>query len=139
MRTLLFLLMIAILPLRGWVGDAMATEMAVMQVQHQQSPHAQHVHPSGTEAGIDGDEAMQEMASDAGAMHDCEGHASTGEPSANGDHCETCAACQACHTVALAATAPAAGLNFSPIAVPAPERVHFASAEAALRQKPPIS
>lgn len=139
MRTLLFLLMIAMLPLRGWVGDAMATEMAMMKVQHQQAHHAEHAHQSG-EAGTNGEETMQAMASGASSMHDCEGHASTtAEPSVNRDHCETCAACQVCHTVALSATAPAPGLNFFPVSVPSADTTQFASAEAALRQKPPIS
>jgi hypothetical protein len=138
MRTLLFLLMIAMLPLRGWVGDAMATEMAVMQVQHHPAHHAEHAHQPDT-AGTDGDEAMLALTSDADSMHDCEGQAPTGEPSANGDHCATCAACQACHTVALSATTATTGLHFSPVSAPPADTLPFASAEAALRQKPPIS
>jgi hypothetical protein len=47
MRHFLFALLIALLPLRGWISDAMATQMAAGQLQHQTTQaagQAGHVH-----------------------------------------------------------------------------------------------
>jgi hypothetical protein len=137
MRHLLFALLIALLPLRGWVGDAMATQMAAGQLQHQSTQaaaQADHVHEEVSAAHADHEEAAPEI-----ALHDCASQADEGSTHAAGGHCETCAACQACHTVALTLAAPNLMPVFSAPTLPRPAADQFASADAALRQKPPIS
>ena len=125
MRHLLFALLIALLPFRGWAGDTMATQMAAGQLQHQQAQEADSAH-----AGL--------HAENAPALHDC-AEPSADDSHAAGGHCETCAACQACHTVALTPAAPGLTPHFSASTLPHPAADPFASADAALRQKPPIS
>jgi hypothetical protein len=80
---------------------------------------------------------MAEAAPAAGP--DCAGH-STGESTHAADgHCKSCSACQACNTVALSLEGPALSPVFQSLALPLPAADQFASADAALRQKPPIS
>lgn len=139
MRHLLFALLIALLPLRGWVGDAMATQMAAGQLQHpamQAAPQAAaHVHEA-MDAGHTGhEEAAPEAAL---ALHDCADPTTDGAGHSADGHCDTCAACQACHTVALSLPASALLPVFSAPTLPRPAADLFASADAALRQKPPI-
>jgi len=153
-RVLLIALMITLLPLRGWAGEVMATEMASSQVVR---AHIQV--GSATKSGADyarihwakgtfeGKKTAFEVqkplfeAKDAqiSAMHDCEGHAKAEESTPLAAHCDSCAACQACHIVALSTTAVDLNLTFSSRALPRPAAAHFASATAALGQKPPIS
>ena len=141
MRHLFIALLIALLPLRGWVSDAMATEMVVAQVQIQQqgasNAIAEHAHAVGEQAHIDPDT----VAAKAGlAAADCSGHASGEKPHAADTHCESCSACQACHTVALS-SAPAftASAAFNLSTLPRAAVAQFTSAQAARGQKPPIS
>jgi hypothetical protein len=136
MRHLLFAVLIALLPLRGWVGDAMATQMAAGKIQHQAAQiaaEAGHLHE-------DMEMAHTGHATETPALHDCAGQPADGDNSHAADgHCETCAACQACHTVALTPAAPDLPPYFSASTPPLPVADPFASADAALRQKPPIS
>jgi hypothetical protein len=136
MRHLLFAVLIALLLLRGWVGDAMATQMAAGQLQHQATQvaaEAGHLHE-------DVEMAHTGHGTEAPALHDCaEQPADSGNSQSADGHCETCAACQACHTVALSPAAPGAMPHFSALALPRPAADSFASADASLRQKPPIS
>lgn len=124
MRRWFVLLLIALLPLRGWVGEAMAGEMLGQHVAAATAKQVQAV------------------------LHDCMGHeaaASNGSDasmqdtqSASGD-CPTCASCQVCSTVVLsvdAARVPAAA--FGNTLVPR-MGTRFASAEPAPAFKPPIS
>jgi hypothetical protein len=147
MRHLLLALLIALLPLRGWVGDAMATQMAAGQIQHLQIQQhgqqhgatktiAEHQDDTLAAAHFDHEEAAHALPA---AEPDCAGH-STGEGTHTADgHCESCAACQACNTVALSLMGPDLSPVFQSVAPPLPAAHHFASADAALRQKPPIS
>ncbi len=136
MRHLLFAVLIALLPLRGWVGDAMATQMAAGQIQHQAAQSAaetSHLHE-------DVEMAHTGHAIGTPALHDCAEQPADGDGSHAADgHCETCAACQACHTVALTPAVPDLMPHFSASTLPLPAADSFASADAALRQKPPIS
>lgn len=140
MRHLLLIIMIALLPLRGWVGDAMATGMAATQLQHQSQTAtntiASHAHNSGGNSHFDLETAVAQADWTAA---DCAGHASVGEPHAADTHCESCSVCQACHTVALSLTGTdvtgALTLSTQPVAAGA----QFASAETALGEKTPIS
>jgi hypothetical protein len=135
MRHLVLALMIALLPIRGWVGDVMATEMAspqAAQLHHATEMVAAHAHATGAEAHFDHESSVK-------SPPDCAGHGEgSGSPTADA-HCESCAACQACHTVALSPVSTrTASLAVSP-ALPRSPAARFASAIAALGQKPPIS
>jgi hypothetical protein len=134
MRHFLFALLIALLPLRGWISDAMATQMAAGQLQHQTTQaagQAGHVH----EAVNAGHASHQEAAQ---ALHDCAGQAGDGGSHASTGQCETCAACQACHVVALSLAAPELMPAPGASTLPRSAAQLFASADAALRKKPPI-
>jgi len=154
MRFLVLALMIALLPLRGWAGEVMATEMAASQMSsvHKQAEsainsiaysartHWDKATFEGQKTSFDAQNPIFE-AKDAqtSAMHDCEGHAKADEVASAGAHCDSCPACQACHTVALATPAVDLNLTFSSRTLLRPAADHFASATAALGQKPPIS
>lgn len=148
MRFLLLVLMIALLPLRGWMGDAMATDMAASQGRAHQiaaKTMASHAHSAGesdhfhhemtapetTQAG-----AQPDTPSASASNPDCLDHAA--DASAHGQ-CGSCPACQACHTVALSSAGLTPRPVFHPFTLPASAAAQFASAEAALSQKPPIS
>lgn len=139
MRHLILILMIALLPLRGWAGDVMATGMAAEKVQQMQQERsatesiATQAHPAIDTAGFDHASAVHVATP---AVADCAGH---GAEVADASHCDTCSACQACHTVAIADSAPAVPPTFQAFAPPQAAAYQFASADAALRQKPPIS
>ena len=122
MRYLLLALMITLLPLRGWVGNAMAVDMA-----SQQAVQAQ--------ADLRGSAAMPD---------DCPMHAQTAaaaasDPPATAAHCTDCDTCELClalasftwSAVAMGASAPHAG--------PPSAGHRFRSAEGLNRLKPPIS
>ena len=135
MRALLFVLMITLLLLRGWTGDAMANDMALASLQHphqlQQSTTkkiAVHAHEISVEAHFDHASAMP-------AAHECAGHAADG---ADG-HCQSCDVCQACHSIALTPATGDAAPVFGSRTQPRPKADRFASAEAAPGHKPPIS
>jgi hypothetical protein len=154
MRFLILALMIALLPLRGWVSDAMATGMAASQMGpvHKQAEVAINLvainaHHHWDKATFEGKKAsfdpqnplLEAKDTQTSATQDCEGHAKTDEVASAGAHCDSCPACQACHTVALSAPAVDLNLTFSSRSQPRPAAAHFASATAALGQKPPIS
>jgi len=140
MRHLFLIFMIALLPLRGWVSDAMATGMLASQVQqHLQNATkkvATHGHEAGTKAHQD---TETEVAVAAPTAADCPGHASGAQAHATDAHCDSCSACQACHTVALSPAAAGVTTVCDLRTLPPAAVAQFASAEAALRQKPPIS
>jgi hypothetical protein len=149
MRRPLFIAMIFLLLLRGWVGDAMATGMAAGHLQQTTLATefvAAHAHASKADGHFDHDMAgpmAASMAHPAAAPPDCAGH-TAGQasdpmtPETTG-HCESCAACQACHTVALSPLAASSASLAVPPALPHSPAARFASAIAALGQKPPIS
>lgn len=146
MRRPLFIAMIFLLLLRGMVGDAMATGMATGHLQRLAIATefvAVHVHEAGADGHFDHGTSAESMVHLAATPPDCAGHAAGGasdpmSPEASG-HCESCAACQACNTVALSPVAAGTdSLAISP-ALPRSPAARFASAVAALGQKPPIS
>ena len=139
MRHLFLVFLIALLPLRGWVSDAMATEMLASQGQQHQTAvkkAAPHVHEAGVPAHQDTETVVVNAAKTAA---DCSGHASGGAGHAADTHCDSCSVCQACQTVALFSAAAGVTAVFDLRALPRAAVAQFASAEAALRQKPPIS
>lgn len=144
MRRPLFIAMIFLLLLRGWVGDAMATGMAAGHLQAASVATeivAAHAHEERADGHFGHGAAAQSMT--LATAPDCAGHAAgqaadPGLQEAAG-HCESCAACQACNTVALSPlTSRSAALSIPP-ALPQSPAARFASAVAALGQKPPIS
>jgi hypothetical protein len=147
-RHFIFVLMIALLPLRGWVGDAMATQMAVHSL-HQAGLESSSSHQSPEFLATETIAASAVNTSATGSFDhhatpahdampaDCLEHTGTGADSGSG--CPDCAFCQACHTVALTGAEPNLSSATHPSALPQPATAQFASAEAALGQKPPIS
>ena len=150
--------MIAMLPLRGWTGEVMATEMAssqVARVQLQTQVQTKSAIESGaarayiywSKRTFDNEKVSflaQNQPSDTQnanttAMHDCEGHASAVDAASADAPCDSCSTCQACHTIALAPPAALSSLPFSANDVPRAKAAYFASANIALGQKPPIS
>ena len=155
MRVLLFALMIALLPLRGFAGDVMATEMAIQiaaqataeRSQPDSRPthhadatknlaaHADHLGASGPFDSHPEAAATHNAAATANA---CAGHVATEQCHSSDSH-GSCQACQACHTVALSLTFNPVQPVFASSMLPRLAAAQFASAEAALGQKPPIS
>jgi hypothetical protein len=145
MRALFFALMIALLPLRGWMGDAMATEMAVMQIGHAQA--AQHVQANHTGSSVAAESTpLAHHAMPAVQVgHDC-GESAVNDASDDGAgatggdvHGVSCHTCGACHTLALSGTFEVSSPASSAVSLSSSPTAPFASAEAALGQKPPIS
>ncbi|MET3493062.1 DUF2946 family protein [Variovorax boronicumulans] len=130
MRTLLLALMIALLPIRGWLGDAMAVEMV---------RHSMPAASASVAADAHCHEAMDaaDHGTDTMAHHD--DGSSSNDHGADHQDCGTCTACQVCHTVALGGTPLVDIAHSAPQAPPAARAARFASAEPVPGLKPPIS
>lgn len=125
MRRWLLLVMVLLLPLRGWMGVAMAGDMV-----------QQHVAVSA------------EVVAMPQAAHDCDGHHAAGASEAtaaeseagaqpeSGD-CPTCAYCQACSSVVLLPPAARAALPPLPNPVPSLSQAGYTSPAPLLAFKPP--
>ena len=139
MRHLFLIIMIALLPLRGWVSDAMATGMAATQVEQTQAVAtkilATHADAAGSKAHFDL-ETMMTAANPTAA--DCSGHALAAESHSADTHCESCSICQACHTVGLSPAAAGVSAVFNLGTLPRAAAAQFASAQTALGEKTPI-
>ena len=119
---LMIALMIALLPVRGWVGNAMAVDMASQQVLQAQ-------------AGVKASSAMPE---------DCPMHAGTAaepatDPVKAAGHCNDCNTCELCLALASFTWSAGAMASFKPAAIPPSAGHLFSSAERSTRLKPPIS
>ena len=141
MRRLVFILMIALLPLRGWMGEAMATEMATMHLIAAQSINTPATAEFVTKNSTNGMSSHLEASADAAlpstAMPaDCEMHAKSASDSTPSKL--QCSHCQACHAVGLACTVQIISASNSHNPAPAAHVSLFASAPLALSQKPPI-
>jgi hypothetical protein len=137
MRLIVLALMIVLLPLRGWAGDTMATQMASAAVAIETG--AARTKKIAATASFDHkNQAFQTTQ----AMPDCHeqvaSHQET-DQTANSDHCGTCQACQACHTVALSPSPLQISVSFTSPSLRPTNAAAFTSAAAALGQKPPIS
>lgn len=129
MRFLVLALMIALLPLRSWAGDAMAVEAA--------APALGGPAPAGQAAM---DDCHQNHGQAAGhAMGHEAAPADTTQDEHTGADCGTCTACQICHSVALTAVLPQALAPVLPAAAPRSSQPRYASAAPAPGLKPPIS
>ena len=120
MRSFIFILMIVLLPLRGWMGEAMATEMATMNMIAKQTMN--------TLAAADS--SLENSVSDCD-MHKTKGaELTTAKPSCN--------CCQACHATGMATTVEINSFDKIHYAQPLVQAHTYASASLALGQKPPI-
>lgn len=137
MRTVFLALLIALLPLRGWVGDVMAMELVSRTVAAVQ-PHAHSGQVATndcphTQSGHDHAGPAHAMAAEAMPLDTDDGEAHAG-----GD-CASCTVCQICHSVALTAVLPPFPNPLLPSATPQSRQPQYASAERAPGFKPPIS
>lgn len=139
MRMFMVALMIALLPLRGWLGDAMAAQDLRKAVQHEtvhetahamawteSSPEASghaNCHEMGAAAAVTAGSDLQAHPADAGASDDA----------------ERCSACQLCHSTVLASSSRLLVTQRLPLAPPVSATLHFASAEPVRGFKPPIA
>lgn len=121
-RIALLLVLLLLLPARGWAGDVMAVRMAAGVAQAL-------AHPAVRPAA-----APDECHEHHGGHH----AEAAPEASAQPDACTTCQVCQACHAPVLTSALP--GLLPAPPAVPpqTAEQQHT-SAERTPGFKPPIS
>jgi hypothetical protein len=120
MRRLIFILMIALLPLQGWTSVAMSTEMATVQLLRTQSNHATVSMNMSPECALRMSAASVQGASSTDVAN------------------KVCSDCQACHLIAL--TEPlqiVSKVTFS-VSFERSTRHYFASADLPLDQKPPI-
>jgi hypothetical protein len=147
-RRPIFYILIALLLLRGWIGEAMATDMAAAWLQPAQSATktiAAHAHEYWAQATLD-HQTANSGAAHAGhgaaamaGMGDCADQPLNADEQPAGAHCSAHAACQACYT-AMPTTATAQLTPvFSALARPGDAAARFASADRAPDQKPPIS
>lgn len=147
--------MIALLPLRGWVGDAMAGQMLQQQMAAINS-EASRIDSTRGNGGFDASTmapAASPMATSlnmqASAPHgaECEGHRGATAAMADGmdpadmaaSDCATCPSCQVCHGFVLVMPLPTTALTAHQQAAPTVHGEKFASAEAVRGFKPPIS
>ena len=137
MRYFVLALMIFLLPLRGWAGDVMATQMASSALAIEKV--AARAHETGAKASF---HHQKQAVNISPAVPDCHeqvvSHSDTTDTPTN-DHCSTCSACQSCHTVALSPTSSGLATSFNRPQVRQVIAARFTSADAALGQKPPIT
>lgn len=129
MRSVFLALLIALLPLRGWVGDVMAMELMGAALAPPEARSA--AHPPHHDAAGECEHAPTHH-----------GHALAGEPAddvqATVGDCNTCTACQICHSVALAPMPIQAAAPQLALAAPQSRLPQDVSAERAPGFKPPI-
>lgn len=131
MRRFMFILMIALLPLRGWMGEAMATDMAVTKFTTAKSVKMT------SEVRVSHVKNMADVASASPVMlAGCDTHAE--QASDQDTAVESCTHCQACHAAALVETAQLAQLHPRINILPQVYATHPGSADRQLSQKPPI-
>ena len=114
--------MIALLPLRGWMGEAMATEMAAINIVANKSINTS---------------ARVELPSKI-AKTDCDMHAGMKKDNSESTSKQSCTHCQACHGTGLVNTVKINSLSSAHLAQTMAFSSHFVSANIALSQKPPI-
>ena len=130
MRVLWIVLMVCLLPLRGWAGQLMAVDMAMQQF----------VHAAASEPVVAGSHIAGPM----DAMpEDCPMHAeASGTPknlAIGGPACSGCDTCELCLAIASFTVPQFQAMPFSPRVAPAAVPHGFFSADHASRLKPPIS
>jgi len=128
MRYLLLTIMIVLLPLRGWMGNAMAADMAAQQIVAAVAQQAK----GGSEAAMPADcPMMASLVTDASADQ-----VAAGSGPGPGSGCDTCQLCLALAPFALSdVPAPPPATQTGPAAL----SFRFISAERTTGFKPPIS
>ena len=130
MRHLLLALLIALLPVRGWVGNVMAFEMASQQVAM--------AHVSSVDAATNPDLAMPaDCPMHAQAVSDLA--ADTDQTAEAGLHCNGCDTCQLCLALASLTWTHVAADPHVPDAAPLASASRFSDADSVASLKPPIS
>ena len=145
MRIFVLALMILLLPVRGWMGDVMAVEMAVGSLVANNS--ATNAYATGS--------SDQESLNLAVSHAECPDHAGmsmvksddlTDDPNASQSNdasthgqCSHCSACNICHSIALMETFPLLAALAQPHQLRPVSGLQFASATTAPHLKPPIS
>ena len=145
MRAIFLVFMIALLPLRGWLGDAMAMQMVP---GHASATESIATYASTVRAGATfyvNTENSSLPCHDAGAVMDHLSASNTSEtpaepngPLTQGD-CAQCSTCQVCHSVALSPVTNPLPLLALPAQAVHSEQTLFISVPRALHLKPPIS
>lgn len=132
MRTLLLALLIVLLPVRGWIGDAMALE-SVHSAPPQAEHHADAMHAHAIH------EHMHETGDDFGNFMSAE-TTGTDEHSAHSHapSCGDCKVCQLCHGTALSLLPGTLQLPPLPRSAPQSQQPHLSSLALTPAHKPPI-
>lgn len=124
MRILVLVLAIVLLPLRGWMGGAMAMETAPLPAAVSQAALA----------AADAMPPCHEAADAASAAHPA-GH----DAPADASHHAQCSLCQLCHSAAMTGDTPTTPAAAPARAQPQAPARRFASALPQQADKPPIS
>lgn len=128
MRRWLLVFLVLLLPLRGWVGEAMAG-----QVLHERMEQVQVA-----EAAMHAQGAVQPHHHDGdGAPHAHHGVVAQADAATAHGDCGTCASCQVCSSVALSPSVPIIATGGFSQPRPETSQRAYTSAEALLAFKPP--
>lgn len=133
MRTWLLALMILLLPLRGWLGDAMALDSAAGNLPDVQNTSILIANNQGTTL------TSTSFGTELHPCHELSGSSGPSQADRSTEHgaCDTCTACQICHGSA----APPLPWQVRPQALPHPRPqtrlLGFASAEPRRNDRPP--
>lgn len=120
MRRLIFILMIALIPLQGWTSVAMSTEMATMQLASSPSRSV--------------NKPMEMLSECALRMTAANSQTSVQDDESS----QACSDCQACHLIALAESLQIVSKASFTVSFERSVQHYFASADLLLSQKPPI-
>ena len=141
MRHLLVALMIALLPVRGWMGNAMAIDMAAGMAMQQ---HVMAQTSNGGATPVSGSSAASMTT--AAMPEDCpmgaqnqDGKSVEGEQAGETAASCNCNSCELCLALATYTFPTMATATFTPHAEPPSHGTRFSSAERVFSLKPPIS
>jgi hypothetical protein len=148
MRRIFIILMIVLLPLRGWAGAVMAAEMSAYMVMQNETAInfvAAAAYPERVSATFNSENELK-------IQPECPGHAAqhSGLESASATaqesdqttpkaHCENCGTCQVCNSLVLSSNAAVQSTVLPKSSLAPAAGFSFASALLATGQKPPIS
>ena len=153
MRCFIFILMIVLLPLRSWAGEAMATQMASMQLQQTQSSNsntskitiyliATKAYSTSYTSVFSYENSTPSKTTPSGMSADCALRMSTNTElnteTANEAPDSVCVDCHACHTIALTEPVHILSTPTFSFAFERSAAGYFASADMLPSQKPPI-
>lgn len=152
MRRFIFILMIVLLPLRSWAGEAMATQMASMQLQQTLSSNSNtskiatyliaiKSYNTPSTAVFIQEKSTASKGMPAGMSADCALRMSAktelNPETASETPDSVCIDCHACHTIALAEPVHILSTPTFNFAFERPAAGYFASADLLPSQKPP--